>query len=463
MKLISLELKNQKNKSNLLKNLDFEKIKFIKYGDSHIVIVTMNNKVFVYGSNYKGQTGLDPNSTEEFLEINYVKFGIIKFLICRTIKLRGENKGNGIDPVWQSQVIDDYGVQKINVNEKNNVIYLVDTELDGYGGTATVMRFVSRKNGEVLPQMFYKQGLSGGNTNYVYDNQGNAFVLFGRGLNGEVALYNISSNLSNFKLVLNSLESDPLLRNNIAWKVVSGNFVKGIAVQENGVNIVYATSTDGIHKFNADNGKELTRYPTGKSDYVLLNDVIVVSSVSYFNMTLTVYDRKAGELVGKFNVSFKQNDNNDDSLNVLLIPLANNEFMLSVFEITYSGPKMSRTYSNQLFRKYQMVKSSGNAYSLVLKFAVGSNNHLYCDTLLSGSNALNNAKVVLSCIKGETDNLGAAIVTVDTIKGGLTNLVDSSNQCQEVVDSSNSNLYQCCYKYNGPYQQTTCSAFNIPK
>ncbi|KAL9643311.1 hypothetical protein ABK040_014766 [Willaertia magna] len=61
-----------------------QKIKLIKNSGNHIVIVTIDNDVYVYGNNEDHQLGLkeEIKNVTDFTKIDYINFGNIKFLQC---------------------------------------------------------------------------------------------------------------------------------------------------------------------------------------------------------------------------------------------------------------------------------------------------------------------------------------------------------------------------------------------
>ncbi|KAL9647752.1 hypothetical protein ABK040_015240 [Willaertia magna] len=400
--------------------------------------------------------------------------------------------------IWRSLPIDNFAVEYLNLNEKNNVLYLTSGSLDHDNKS---FRFLSNKDGQLLSQNYQVKISYGEDTNFMFDNEGNAYTLL-TDENENANIYNISSNLNSFKVLLNNFKSDPSISNNliitqdktkliamlglegllainiaanndkgkIAWKIGKGNyFHSGIAVQENNTNIIYASSIHQLHKLNAENGKEISVFPyeanSGIQQFILLNDylVFVKDTTNQHNITVTVYDRVKSTLIKTFIVPNSMGDLKN-SLSLLVVPLANNEFLISTFEITVHGGRESATYSNSIIRKYKIIKSNNNITTVVF---VKKLDDLFCDTLISpfidGALITNNKnKVVLECMKTVEDHSeNNVIVVFDSLHASLNQQPIDNDRCRTITDLTNRYLYQCCHKGSVLDTSTVCSALSL--
>ncbi|KAL9645331.1 hypothetical protein ABK040_002530 [Willaertia magna] len=399
----------------------------------------------------------------------------------RTYNERNEKINSPL--LWRSQPLDNYSIELLSLNEKNNILYLIASDEQK---TFKDIRFLSIKNGQLLPQNYQIQELKGGESTFVFDNQGNGYTLFtDHKLNSSI--YTLTSDLNSFKIALNNfqstnnayknliitkdkskviamLDTEGMLAMNTATRRIDwmidgkgNNFYDGFAVKENGMNIIYATSTfRKVHKINADNGQDLLTFPF-EYTFVLLNDYFIAGTYNKINITLTIYDRMRGKLISKFNVPYSAPKDERYNLNLLLIPLTNNEFIISTFDISYHDNSLIyETFSNSMISKYQVV---GSGTRLLLKYSLKQ--IINCDTLISQPDYLlnNNTKVVLKCFKDKRED--GSIVVIDSLNGNLNSIVGSNEyNCQEVIDSFNNNLYQCCW--DGIFNlSTTCSAYSI--
>ncbi|KAL9642799.1 hypothetical protein ABK040_009874 [Willaertia magna] len=95
MEILYFTKDNNKLQTLPLNNIPInDQIKLIKYGASHIIFLTVNNNIYVYGSNEYGELGnLQIKKTKTIEKLNY-NFGLIKLIECGNYSTFIVNKEN---------------------------------------------------------------------------------------------------------------------------------------------------------------------------------------------------------------------------------------------------------------------------------------------------------------------------------------------------------------------------------